>query len=259
MSEGKEFENFVQIVKKLRDPDTGCPWDLKQTHQTLIRFMIEECFEAVEAIKSENTEELKDELGDVLLQVVLHSQLAVESNNFSIRDVIQNISEKMIRRHPHVFSDVTANTEEEVKSNWNKIKNEENPHPPEKIKRKLAFGPALRAATKIGEFTNQKGFDWANPSEVMNKVQEEINELTEELNSKPNIKRIKEEFGDLIFSVAQLGRHLDIDPEESLDQANRKFIKRYNQMIDLNDGDCISGLANEEKENLWKRVKKNEA
>ena len=122
MSEGKEFENFVQIVKKLRDPDTGCPWDLKQTHQTLIRFMIEECYEAVEAIKSENKEDLKDELGDVLLQVVLHSQLAVEKSHFSIKDVIQNISEKMISRHPHVFSDVTANTEEEVKRIGIKLK-----------------------------------------------------------------------------------------------------------------------------------------
>ena len=127
MSAGKEFERFVQIVKELRDPDTGCPWDLKQTHQTLIRFMVEECFEAVEAIKSENISGLMDELGDVLLQVVLHSQLANESNNFSIKDVLQNISEKMIRRHPHVFSDTTAETEAEVKKNWEAIKNQENP------------------------------------------------------------------------------------------------------------------------------------
>ena len=259
MSEGKEFERFVQIVKELRDPDTGCPWDLKQTHQTLIRFMVEECFEAVEAIKSENSNDLMDELGDVLLQVVLHSQLASESNSFSIKDVLQNISEKMIRRHPHVFSNTKAETEAEVKKNWEAIKIQENPHPPQKIKPKLAYGPALSCSSKIGEFTNKKGFDWSSPAEVMAKVNEELQELNDELKTENNSKRIQEEFGDLLFSMAQVGRHLGIDSEEALDMANRKFIKRYNQMIDLNDGDCISELSLDEKENLWKRVKENEA
>lgn len=262
MSTEHYFDNLVQTISMLRDPKKGCPWDLKQTHESLIKYLIEEAFEAVHAIETGNPEKIKDELGDVLLQVILHSVIASQKNHFTIRDVVNQINSKMIRRHPHVFTESTVESVEEVKKNWEAIKKQENP-----MHTHHTFGPhslantALLCAAKIGEKTHKIDFDWPSVSPVMEKVVEELSELKDEIGQTSNKKKIEEEFGDLLFSMAQLGRHLGLDPELSLRRANEKFINRFSAMEDeaLKNRKKFSDYTREEKEELWKKVKKNEA
>lgn len=252
------FESLMEIVAALRGPQ-GCPWDKEQTHQSLTPFAIEEVFEFIETIESQNDLAMKEELGDVLFQVALHSQMAEERGVFSISDVLLELNTKMIRRHPHVFGNETATTSEEVLANWDVIKKAEksNKKTTEHFDIPTAL-PALQRAYKIGRKTQKSGFDWSKPSEVQAKIMEELNEVEAEISKPtPNNDKIAEELGDLLFSVAQYVRHLGHEPESCLRLANRKFEKRYFAMLEI----CrlkkvdFDSLTPTEKEALWRQVK----
>jgi MazG family protein len=258
-----ELERLIDVIKKLRDPISGCPWDLKQDLQSLKKYAIEEAYEYVHAIDSEDNEKIKSELGDLLLQVVLNSQVAQDQNKFNIENVAKTIADKMIYRHPHVFNNPTgrAHSNEEIVENWEKLKGKEK-------KTTYYFNidetylPALMAANKIGQKSTQVNFDWENFSQVMYKVEEEWQEVKAELpigdETAINKERAEEEIGDLLFSIAQLARHLKIDPEHCLTKANQKFIKRFNKMEDLakQEGIELKNKSNSELEELWQKVKK---
>ena len=254
--------SLYETIKKLRDPEKGCPWDLEQTHKTLRKYLIEECFELIHAIEQEDSSELLDELGDVQLQILLHSIIKEEENTFSLQDVFDNLEKKIIRRHPHVFSENSAITVKQVKENWQKIKTVENKKQAWDQKvfvtKKQTAAPALKASDNIGRFTSEKEFDWKEPIEVIKKIEEEIEELKTELNQKQkkdNQDKIQEELGDVLFTVAQLIRHLGFCPENTLKLSNEKFQRRYNNMVFKNNGEDIGPLSREEKEKLWKEVK----
>jgi len=252
------FQELVKNVKKLRDPINGCPWDLEQNHQTLKKYLIEECYEAIDAIENEDPKEMVDELGDVLLQVLLHSIIAEENDSFSLNDVLENLNRKIIRRHPHVFSNEKLKTSTEVAKRWEQIKQEENVQSSRRLQKKLLCMPSLHSSYKIGKKTEQIGFDWSNPIEVIEKVEEELDELKMEISKKTN--KIEEEYGDVLFTIAQLGRRLKFIPEESLKESNKKFIRRYNRMLTLMDRDNINPeKANiEEMGKYWEEVKSEE-
>lgn len=250
----KTWESLIEIVAHLRGPQ-GCPWDLEQSHMSLAPYCLEEACEMIEAIEKKDDSELKDELGDVLFQVVLHSQLAKERQAFTLQDVLENLNHKMVRRHPHVFSDHKVNNSNDVWLNWEKIKKAE--------KKSSAPGfqiaptlPALQTAYKIGVKTEKAGFDWNDIKDVISKVKEELQELEEAI-EKNDKEASFEEIGDLLFSVAQVARHLDFEPEQSLRAANKKFEKRYFKMLELakNKGIEFENLKDDEKENLWKQIK----
>lgn len=252
----REFEGLVKVVEHLRGPD-GCPWDKEQNHQTLTRFAIEEAHELAEAVDSGNPELIKEELGDVLLQVVLNAEIARQEGKFDVHDVIQSISDKMIRRHPHVFADVKVADSNEVLKNWGEIKAEE------KREKKKAFSfdmpaamPALIRAQKIGEKTKRVAFDWENAEQCWGKVAEEYGELREALDSKDRA-HIEAELGDMLFCLAQLARHLDMDGEQALRKTNTRFETRFSKMqaLVVADGKAWDSLPDAEKESYWKKAK----
>ncbi len=258
MNPAEQFNDFISTIKALRNPSTGCPWDLKQTHQSLIKYLIEETFECVDAIESHDMEKIKDELGDILLQVVLHSVIAEEDQHFNISKVISSINEKMIRRHPHVFDKTKVSSIEEVKKNWEEIKRkEQNVNMPLSFSHSILSNTSLLSAYKIGEKTNKLDFDWDNPKQVLHKVSEELQELKEEINNSKDFHKIDEEFGDLLFSMVQLGRHLNINPENSLRAANKKFINRFTKMelAALEKQENFADYTREKKERAWNAVK----
>lgn len=220
----RHFDGLVDIVKTLRGPD-GCPWDKEQTHQSLARFAQEEVAELVEAIEAQNPESVCEELGDVLLQVVLHAQIASEAQHFTIQDVIASIAGKMIHRHPHVFGDAKLESSAEVRRHWQQLKATEKKTKPLSSGLPLTL-PALLASQKIGERTKQFKFDWENLKDVIHKVEEELAELKQALADSTREEQVKE-LGDLLFSLAQLARHLGADAEQSLRQTNRRFENRF--------------------------------
>ncbi len=260
-----EFEKLVQVVKALRDPETGCPWDLQQDHKSLLPFLFEESYEFKEAVESGDYDHMREEIGDVLLQVVLHSQLANEVKKFDVEDVAKSISEKIIRRHPHVFANPEGKkiTTEEVKENWNDIKAQEKQDQDYKraIKKKVLNAPSLTSAYEIGRKTEKLNFDWEDAQQVAYKVEEEWQELKEELMpAQLNKDRVAEELGDFLFSAAQLARHLDLDPEDLLKKANQKFLKRFYQMEDLirAEGKSFEGMTQEQLDVYWNEVKRSQ-
>jgi tetrapyrrole methylase family protein/MazG family protein len=253
----RDFKTLLEVVERLRGPD-GCPWDKEQTHKSLTRFALEEAFELAEAIDQGQDAEMIEELGDLLLQVVLHSEIARQEKRFDVGDVVASISEKMIRRHPHVFGDQSVKNSEEVLKNWSEIKAREKaakPKPrgfdvPEAL-------PALVRAQKIGEKTRRQNFDWASPKEVMLKVEEELNEVKEAIQGGSR-EEVESEIGDLLFSVAQLARHLNCDPEQTLRRCNRRFEKRFFKMRELAEAEGVDfeTLPAPQLESLWTRAKK---
>jgi tetrapyrrole methylase family protein/MazG family protein len=259
----RDISALVEIVSTLRGPE-GCPWDKEQTHESLTQYAIEETHELVEALEAPRSKindlQIKEELGDVLFQVLLHSQLAAERGAFQFSDVIETISEKLIRRHPHVFGNEQVKTADEVIQNWEKIKKQEKKEtdPSSEIfSISVPAMPALQKAYKIGKRTEKLGFDWTSLDEVILKVEEEYAELREALDLDSD-EAIEHELGDALFSLAQLGRHLKFEPEQVLRTANARFENRFKLMIKLSqkDGKDWGQLPLEEKEAYWQKAKK---
>lgn len=253
------FESLMQIVRSLRGPD-GCPWDKEQTHHSLTPYAIEEVYEFVEAVESGNDALVKDELGDVLFQVALHAALAEERNAFKIQDVIANINEKLVRRHPHVFSGKQVSGIDDVWKNWEEIKKNEKKNSPKKDNGPFDFPshlPALQRAHKIGVKSQKLQFDWASSDDVLKKVWEEISELQAE-KAKMDTAAMEDEFGDVLFSLAQWARHQNIEPEQALRKANQKFETRFNAMMKIVESENRNwkDLTDAEKEEFWAKAKK---
>ncbi|MBR5128905.1 MAG: nucleoside triphosphate pyrophosphohydrolase [Firmicutes bacterium] len=250
-----------EIVAILR---IECPWDKKQTHETLRSCMIEEAYEVVEAINVQNDENLEEELGDVMLQVVFHSNLAEEKNRFNLTDVINKECEKMIRRHPHVFLQENSNNDinsiDKVLEKWENIKAAEKQTQTamsrmDSVPRAL---PALTRATKIQKRAAEVGFDWDDISGALDKVKEETEEVIQADRQKDSSEHIAEELGDLLFAVVNVARFLKVDPEEALDSATRKFIRRFSyvEQQSLACGKQLENMSLEEMDELWDEAKR---
>ena len=257
---GELFLILVAVMEKLRS-GKGCVWDREQTHKTIKKNLVEEAYEAVESIEGESYQELKEELGDILLQVVFHSQIAQENSEFDINDVLRNILHKLVRRHPHVFGDKLVAGSQEVLANWEDIKKEERK---EKSSNDLSVFtnipkmlPSLHYANEIQSRAARFGFDWEKSNDVLDKIKEEIEELEKELPD-GKIGQISDELGDILFSIVNLSRHLKIDSEESLKNTCKKFINRFDFMEDyaLKHGLDLKNLSLAEKEELWEIAKK---
>ncbi len=259
------FQQLVEVVEKLRGPD-GCPWDKEQTQKSLTPYVLEEAYELVEAIDTCDQSLIQEELGDYLFQVILQAQVAQDENLFDLKAVIDGLVQKMVHRHPHVFSDIGKRNIQEVWKNWEVLKKAEKEKRTGSTKEEKIFSypknlPALAAAHKIGGKTNRLRFDWENATQVLAKVKEEISEVEQELGQK-NIsqQRVSDEIGDVLFSVAQLARHLNLDPEASLREANRRFERRFSEVIKLSglSLEDFTQLSEDRKEDLWKAVKAKE-
>jgi tetrapyrrole methylase family protein / MazG family protein len=227
------FDELVQLIRTLRNPG-GCPWDREQTHDSLKPMLLEEAYEVIEAIEENDDEELSSELGDLLIQVIFHAQIASETNRFTVAEVIEKIYNKMVRRHPHVFSDEKADTSAEVLRNWEAIKAAEKREAgqqekqPSMLDSVSAAMPAILEAFQITTRAARVHFDWSNVGECFDKLSEEIDELNVELNTpERNNQAIADEVGDLLFVAVNIARLLDIDPESALKRANRKFRRRF--------------------------------
>ena len=261
------FEEFVKVIKQLRDPNGGCPWDLAQTNESIRPYLVEECYEVLEAIDTKNDGELKKELGDVLLQVVLHSQIAADRGAFTIEDVVRLITEKMISRHPHVFKSdiqtpnlIDAKTPEDVKLNWERIKQNERKKAGED--QSILTGipkalPALVRAERIGQKAAKFNFDWKESKDVWAKVEEELGELKQVLRDFENFdkERVSSELGDLLFALAQLGRRLGTHTEDALRECCERFTKRFNQ-VEKSLERPMPEYSIEELEERWQQAKK---
>src|SRR5690349_2715441 len=226
----RDIASLLTVMARLRDPDGGCPWDLEQNFATIAPYTIEEAYEVASAIEAKDYAALKDELGDLLLQVVFHAQMADEARLFAFQDVVRAICDKMTRRHPHVFAAGGARTPEAVTLAWDEIKRRERASKPaaaagllDDVPRAL---PALMRAIKLQNRAAQVGFDWPSAVNVTDKIAEETRELAEAYASGKTSK-VAEEFGDLLFAMANLSRHLKLDPEEALRAANAKFVRRF--------------------------------
>ncbi len=251
-------ESFTRLVKIMDELREKCPWDKKQTIQTLRTMTIEETYELAEAITNESWNDIKEESGDILLHIIFYSKIAAEKNKFNLNDVIEAICNKLIKRHPHIYSDVVVNDEEDVKKNWEKIKLDEG-------KQSVISGvpvalPAIVKATRLQEKVKQVGFEWSNKEDVWLKVEEEIKELHHEV-SVGNKENTEQEFGDLLFSLINYGRFLNIDAESALEKTNKKFINRFTAIEKLaaEQGNKLRNMSLEEMDALWNIVKKQNA
>lgn len=250
------MKKLIDIVEKLRSPD-GCPWDRKQSHASLLSFLLEETWEVIDEIKNgEVGAPLKEELGDLLLQIVLHAQIAKEEKRFGIEDVVDYVSEKMVRRHPHVFDSKFKNiTPQEQKALWQEIKAEEKQHS-SVLDGLSATNPALINSMKIGQRAASIGFDWDSPWDVFAKIEEELSEVEVEMKA-DNKKRLEEEIGDLLFSVGNLARFYKINPEIALKRCNDKFKHRFSyvekEIKTAKENDAPLSL--EEMEEIWQSAK----
>ena len=246
-------------MEKLRSPG-GCPWDREQTHESLIPYLIEETYEVIDAVKKGNNKELKEELGDLLLQVVFHSQIAKERGTFTIDDVVDSIARKLIHRHPHVFGNRSdIKTAEDVNREWEKLKQKEG-----KVKDSILDGipdsmPSLERAYKLQKKAAKVGFDWESFEGIKEKLLEELSEIEEELRRK-NRKKLEEEVGDLLFMAVNLARFLGVHPEVALRLANEKFEKRFRHMERKakEKGKELKEMSLNEMEELWQEAKKRE-
>ena len=245
-----KFQKLVDIIKALRDPETGCPWDIKQTHKSLKEYVVEEAYELLEAIDN-NWDNLPDELGDLLLQVLLHAQIAEDDERFNISNVIDALSNKMTERHPHVFGDGSAKTPEEVAKKWREVKQKDNTSLLAGLSQTL---PALLESHKIGNRVKDV-FEFPTLADARAKMHEEVDELLDAIDRKEGETRVEEELGDLLFTVAQLGRMHGLNAEVALTNANKKFTKRF-QWMEENASKPFAELNREEKEELWKEIKK---
>lgn len=250
---GAAFERLLEILNTLR---TDCPWDRKQTMLSLRPLSIEELYELTDAILAEDMQEIKKELGDVMMHLVFYARIAEEAGAFDVVEVLNSVCDKLINRHPHIYGDVNLSNAEEVKQNWEKIKLKEG-------NRSVLAGvppslPALVKAYRIQDKVRGVGFDWENPHQVWEKVQEELQEFKSEVDSNKQPDAIEEEFGDLLFSLINYGRFLDINPENALEKTNKKFIKRfaYLETQAQSSGRKIQELSLSEMNALWEAAKK---
>lgn len=247
---GKKFEELVEIMAKLRSPD-GCPWDREQTYKDIVPHTIEEVYEVVDAIERNDFKELKEELGDLLLQIVFYSQLASEEKKFTIDEVIVGITKKLIHRHPHVFGDTKVSDSDQVLERWEELKKEEGKSVVGGVPKHL---PALLKAYRLGEKTSRVGFDWPDSEGILQKIEEEVGELHEAQGEK-NQDQIEHEFGDLLFTLANVGRFLKIDPEGALRKSSDRFIRRF-KYIEEKSPKKLQELSPEEWDMLWEEAKK---
>jgi len=252
------LQDLISTVAQLRSPDGGCPWDLAQTPTSLTPYVIEEAYEVVDAIRGGEQEAIAEELGDLLLQVVLQAQIASEQGGFDLQVVAEKINQKLIRRHPHVFGDVQVADAEEVKKNWDQIKAAEKgeikPTLSGKLDRYSRTLPPLTAAMKISEKAAQVGFEWENIQGVWAKFHEELGEFEEALQTEDRAHQ-EAELGDLLFSVTQLARWYKLSPTEGLQGTNQRFVQRFSKIEEMGDRP-ITDYSLEELEQLWQRAKK---
>lgn len=251
----KSIDQFLKTISKLRGPG-GCPWDKEQTHKTLKRYLIEETYEAIDAIDNNDSKVLMEELGDILLQVVLHAQIASEKKEFTFNKVVNYINDKMVSRHPHVFSNTKVNSTDEVMINWEKLKKIEKPQ-----RKEVADGipnslPSLLKAFKISKRVAREGFEWKKKDELWETLEKELKEFKSALKSNNKFKQ-SEELGDLLFMIVNIARWYKLDPEENLNKGIKKFIKRYQKVKKkvraLNKD--IRTLSSNELNKVWKDIK----
>ncbi|MCG3166800.1 MAG: Nucleoside triphosphate pyrophosphohydrolase/pyrophosphatase MazG [Bacteroidia bacterium] len=249
----KAFERLLNIMDELREQ---CPWDKKQTIESLRHLTIEETYELADAILDKDMKEIKKELGDILLHIVFYARIGSETNDFDIADVINSLCEKLISRHPHIYGDVKVTDEQQVKENWEKLKLKEG--------NKSVLGgvpkslPALIKATRIQDKAKAVGFDWENKDQVWEKVQEELGELRTEIdNEKADKEKIEQEFGDVLFSLINYARFIDVDPESALEKTNKKFIRRFQYLEEetRKQGKALEDMTLEEMDMYWNKAK----
>ena len=253
MQSNKEaFERLVAIMDELREK---CPWDKKQTIHSLRQMTLEETYELTEAVTDNNWKAIKEELGDLLLHIIFYSKIAAEEKQFTITEVIEGISKKLIDRHPHIYGDVKVENEEDVKRNWEKLKIREG-------KTSVLSGvpkalPSLIKAMRLQEKAKQVGFEWENKEQVWEKVKEEEEELKEAI-TEGSHERIEEEFGDLVFSLVNFARFLNIDAENALEVTNKKFINRFTRMEEkaMSTGKQLDKMSLQEMDNIWNQIKR---
>ncbi|MEO7265807.1 MAG: nucleoside triphosphate pyrophosphohydrolase [Ferruginibacter sp.] len=252
MAVTEEFSRLVNIMDELREK---CPWDKKQTIATLRHLTIEETYELADAITDEDWDGIKEELGDLLLHIIFYARLGKEKSAFSLEEVIHDICEKLIVRHPHIYGDVKVNNEEEVKVNWEKIKLQQG-------KKSVLGGvpvslPAMVKAIRLQEKSKQVGFEWDNSTQVWDKVNEELSELQEAVAS-GNKENIEDELGDVFFSLVNFARFLHVDAENALERTNKKFIHRFTSMETMAalDNKLLHDMSLEEMDALWNKIKK---
>ncbi|WP_136657329.1 nucleoside triphosphate pyrophosphohydrolase [Nitratireductor sp. XY-223] len=270
MEPSRHIDRLIEIMAALRDPQSGCPWDVEQDFQSIKPYTIEEAYEVADAIERDDLDDLCDELGDLLLQVVFHARMAEEDGAFDFGDVVHAITRKMIRRHPHVFAVSSADTPEGVKIQWEEIKALEKA---ERTQRRLKHGkdpsdeaglldgvpralPALSEAIKLQQKAAKVGFDWSDAAPVLDKIEEEIAELKAAL-AHGEKDKVGSEFGDLVFALVNLGRHVDIDPEMALRGTNSKFRRRFSFIEKALDdaGEDINAATLDRMEDLWGKAK----
>jgi len=273
MQPSRDIGRLTEIMAALRTPETGCPWDLDQTFATIVPYTLEEAYEVADAIERGDVANLREELGDLLLQVVFHARMAEEEGRFDFGDVVDAITRKLIRRHPHVFGDARELSSDEVKALWGRIKAQEKG---ERAEARRAAGlpaeettgalagvplalPALTRALKLQQKAGKVGFDWNDPRAVLAKLREEIDEVEAELDA-DDAQRVADEVGDLLFAVANLARHLEVDPETALRAANAKFERRFRGMESLAAvrGVAFESLDLDAQERLWQEMKRGE-
>lgn len=246
------FERLLNIMDDLRE---RCPWDKKQTLETLRPLTIEETYELADAITDNDLDGIKGEIGDLMLHMVFYAKIASEKKSFDITDALNAICEKLIYRHPHIYGDLEVNSEEEVKANWEKLKLKEGKNSVlEGVPKSL---PALVKATRIQEKVKGVGFEWDNTEDVWNKIQEELSELKEEVDSNHDRSKIEEEFGDVLFSLINYARFLEINPENALSITNNKFIRRFKKLEEMMLADGLD-IANEDLSTMdlyWNKAK----
>ncbi|ANK91510.1 MULTISPECIES: nucleoside triphosphate pyrophosphohydrolase [Rhizobium] len=270
MEPSKDISRLIEIMAALRHPETGCPWDIEQNFQTIKPYTIEEAYEVSDAIERGDMDDLCDELGDLLLQVVFHARMAEEAGEFSFGDVVNAITTKMIRRHPHVFARSAADTPDAVKIQWDEIKQAEKR---ERAERRARRGitedfkggflgsvqrsfPALTEALKLQERAAKVGFDWSAPEPILDKIEEEIGELRVALREGDRAK-VSDELGDLIFAVVNIGRHVKADPEDALRGTNTKFRRRFKHIENVleAEGETLEAASLKRMEEIWQAAK----
>lgn len=249
----ENLEALIAVIAKLRAPD-GCQWDREQTHQTLKPNMLEEAYEAVDAIDDNDMKHLKEELGDVLLQVVLHAQIAQEEGAFTIEDVAKGIKDKLIHRHPHVFGNTKVTSTKDILDNWDKLKQEEKKHRKSAMDGISKAQSALMSAQKISKNAVKTGFEWPDENSLYQCIYSEFEEF-KEAKTEGNREHMEEEFGDLLFATVNLARWNKIDAEQALLKANKKFMTRFRKMEELATKP-LTEYSFEEFDTLWKQAKK---